>query len=276
MENLFLWEIIYKISSYDNTVKIFGKKFVENNIDKCKIIFKEKECQLNDYVQINNKNNKEELKIKLKPIGKISDMSYMFDLCVNLLKIVDNPIDILEEGSIDSKDKFLEYNNRIDLLDNLQINDFNKNNDIYKGNNMNLSSIPSILNEKDSEFINSKSNKNTEKDLLLLPLSINIIDMTNMFNGCKSLISLPDISKWNTTNVKSMSCLFNGCKSLQSLPDISKWDTSNVENMGSMFRECQTLKLFPDISGWNTSRVKDMSYMFNKCNSLISLPDLSK
>ena len=49
-----------------------------------------------------------------------------------------------------------------------------------------------------------------------------------MFYGCNSLISLPDISKWNTLNVESMSDMFSGCNSLISLPDISKWNLGNV------------------------------------------------
>ena len=49
-----------------------------------------------------------------------------------------------------------------------------------------------------------------------------------MFGECKSLISLPDISKWNTKNVEGMGVMFCFCKSLQSLPDISKWNTKNV------------------------------------------------
>ena len=37
-------EIIYKISKTDkNTLKIFGTRFVENNKDKCKVIYEEKE-----------------------------------------------------------------------------------------------------------------------------------------------------------------------------------------------------------------------------------------
>ena len=52
-----------------------------------------------------------------------------------------------------------------------------------------------------------------------------------MFDGCYALISLPDISKWNTNNVTNMSYMFYGCSSLESLPDISKWNTNNVTNM---------------------------------------------
>ena len=49
-------------------------------------------------------------------------------------------------------------------------------------------------------------------------------NMNGVFNGCSSLISLPDISKWETRYVINMSDLFSGCNSLISLPDISKWN----------------------------------------------------
>ena len=49
-----------------------------------------------------------------------------------------------------------------------------------------------------------------------------------MFANCLSLSSLPDISKWNTSNVIDMSGMFTNCSSLLSLPDISKWNTINV------------------------------------------------
>ena len=52
--------------------------------------------------------------------------------------------------------------------------------------------------------------------------------MRIMFSGCNSLISLPDISKWNTDNVTDMSGMFSGCYSFISLPDISKWDNSKL------------------------------------------------
>ena len=56
-----------------------------------------------------------------------------------------------------------------------------------------------------------------------------------MFSECKTLISLPDISNWNTENVTDMSNMFNECSSLITLSDISKWNTENVTNMSSMF-----------------------------------------
>ena len=69
-----------------------------------------------------------------------------------------------------------------------------------------------------------------------------------MFEGCSSLITLPDISKWSTENVTDMKDMFRGCESLESFPDISLWETSNVENMANMFKGC---KIKPDTSKWN-------------------------
>ena len=46
-----------------------------------------------------------------------------------------------------------------------------------------------------------------------------------MFLCCASVlsISLPDISKLDTSNVEYMGYMFYGCHSLISLPDLSKW-----------------------------------------------------
>ena len=55
--------------------------------------------------------------------------------------------------------------------------------------------------------------------------------MSCILDGCKSLISLPDISSWNTNNVINMSYMFSECNSLKSLPNISIWKNNNVTNM---------------------------------------------
>jgi len=104
----------------------------------------------------------------------------------------------------------------------------------------------------------------------------NVFNMSDMFYNCNSLISLPDISKWNTNNATNMSYMFYNCSSLISLPDISKWNTSNVIGMSWMFYNCSLLISLPDISKWNTNNVTYMSRMFYNCSSLISLPDISK
>ena len=44
----------------------------------------------------------------------------------------------------------------------------------------------------------------------------------------KYLESVPDIHKWNTSNIKDISYFFCHCSSLKSLPDISNLNTSNI------------------------------------------------
>ena len=53
----------------------------------------------------------------------------------------------------------------------------------------------------------------------------NVNNMSNMFYGCGSLISLPDVSKWIINNANNMKWIFKECNSLISTPDISKWNT---------------------------------------------------
>ena len=76
-----------------------------------------------------------------------------------------------------------------------------------------------------------------------------------MFYECKKLISLPEISKWNTSNIMEINGLFCECFSLISISDISSWNTSNTNNISKMFSNCINLESLPDISKWNTENI---------------------
>ena len=80
--------IIYKIKENDKKVKIFGSEFVKNNKNNCEIIYEDKEYELNEYFNIPN-NIKDELKIKLRGINNIINMSCIFYECSSLLSIPD-------------------------------------------------------------------------------------------------------------------------------------------------------------------------------------------
>ena len=64
-----------------------------------------------------------------------------------------------------------------------------------------------------------------------------------MLDNCMALKSLPDLSKWNTENIKNMNSIFFECSSLISLPDLSQWNTKNVSFMGTMFAESKSLNV---------------------------------
>ena len=53
----------------------------------------------------------------------------------------------------------------------------------------------------------------------------NVNNVSYLFFGCTSLVSLPDISKWSTNFINNMSYMFSKCDSLISLPDLSFIDT---------------------------------------------------
>jgi len=101
-----------------------------------------------------------------------------------------------------------------------------------------------------------------------------ITDFSYLFHSCSFLFKFDCC--WDFSNITNISSMFQGCKALSDLPDISKWNISNVKDMKCLFYECNSLKSIPDFSLWDTSNITDMSCLFAGCNSLLSLQDLSK
>ena len=62
--------------------------------------------------------------------------------------------------------------------------------------------------------------------------------------------------------------MFYQCSSLTNLPDISKWNTSNLNYMNGIFEECLSLSYFPNISKWDLSQVNNLDYFLDCINSL--------
>ena len=305
LEEIGSWNTqIFEVKKYE--IRIFGKEFVKNNYSKCLIIYNNRIFHLKEYFSFKDiQKEKDKLEIQLLAIENIDNFSYMFENCYSLEKFIE--INNLEK-SIAMKQ--IKDNNKIctEIYDeNNEIDgDFYNDIDIYDTSNIqsfsystfigNLSTIKNKISELNS-FNNSKNfffqnckdrcliNLKYPKKIKINPLIFNfkfsndiiiVNTINNMFCFCPSLISLPDISKWNTNNVSNMESLFCFCHSLISLPDISKWNTINITNTVNMFAGCDSLKSLPDISKWNTNKFKDMSFMFYRCSSLISLPDISK
>lgn len=82
--------------------------------------------------------------------------------------------------------------------------------------------------------------------------------MSNMFESCYSITSIPNINQWDTSSVTNMSQMFSNAQSFNG--DLSGWDTSAVTNMNQMFY--YATKFNSDISKWNTGKVTNMGYMF--------------
>ena len=83
------FELEYKATK-GSKIQLFGSEFVYKNKYKCKIIYNEKEYDIKKYFKFdNNYNHNDSIKIQLRINNKITDISYMFSLCEELLSIRD-------------------------------------------------------------------------------------------------------------------------------------------------------------------------------------------
>ena len=164
------------------------------------------------------------------------------------------------ENMIKNKDNKneLEDNNKAEIIEKNNIEDINEITIRYKiedcSKEIRIFGDKFVKNNRykckiivcDKEFeleshINVKNKKLNDGILEIKLKGIKYItDMSDMFKGEKyweqiPLLSLPEISNWNTQNVTNMSNMFSYCESLKSLPDISKKNTINVHNMNDIF-----------------------------------------
>ena len=239
--------IKYKINNSSNNIKIFGRDFVNNNKNKCQIIYMNKVYKLMEYLEIkDNFKNNDILEIQLLGINNITDLIYMFSNCITLISLPD--ISKLDTSNCTQMDYMF---NNCKLLTSLP--------GISKWNTSNIISMEGI-------FKNCKS-------LLNLPditkwNTSNVINMSYMFCNCESLPVLPDISKWDISKVKDMSCMFINCKSLTLLPDISEWDLSNNIDISDMLYNCISLSFFPNLDILNKND-NNNNNIYENCINLL-------
>ena len=265
----------------------FHKEFVKNNKNKIKIIYQNKEYELCSSIHDIDKNfNDDMIDIKLKVIGTLTNLSYMFS-GVDFYYLED--ISKLNTSKVTDM-SYLFHQNIYYHFDNnwaLDWDTSNVQNMSYLFSETFCPTFPDISKWNTSKVTNMKgmfafcNGHTTLPDISKWNVS-NVTDMSNLFHGLRS-DCLPDISKWNTSKVTNMDELFDDV-SIQKTPDISNWNTSNVTSMSSMFlyfccgcniKEYDELKDFPDISKWNVANVTNMNHMFAliRCKKF---PDISK
>ena len=84
LEVILYLEIVFK-PKYSESKRIFGEEFVNNNKEKCKLIYNGEEKELKEYYQ--EFDNKDLIKFKLKFNNNTINMSCMFDGCKNIKSI---------------------------------------------------------------------------------------------------------------------------------------------------------------------------------------------
>ena len=253
--------IIFKpiLNNIDNT-RILGKSFVEKNKDKCYIEYQGTIHDLKEYFEeIDNNYNHQDTKAFF-PTGanKIKDMSYLFADCNKLsLLLITSEYNFWKKNMDKIDETFFEKN--ISSFDfSSESNPCFSNKDDTNSFNKENSSFNTVL----SNIEKTKDSNDDMRDRHLIASTLinsNVTSMSHLFYNCNSIISLPDITQFDTSNIINMSYAFFGCNSLKSLPHISKWNTSNAKNMSNIFGECDSIISLPDISKWNTSNVQHMS-----------------
>ena len=176
-------------------------------------------------------------------VTEMTDASYMFYYCNNLVSVDVSGFDTSQVTDMESMFRKCKNLTRLDIsgFDTSQVTDMSG----MFGQCNNLSNLDV------SEFNTSR-----------------VMRMDSMFSGCSSLTSL-DVSGFDTTQVTSMSWMFGGCSNLTNL-DVSGFDTGQVEYMYDMFSNCSSLTSL-DVSGFDTSQVTSLDDMFSGCSALINL-----
>ena len=182
----------YKNDKKGGKIKLFGKKFVDNNNQNCNIVIigdkdkENKEIELCEYYNLDKNENSDFIIVKLKEKKDkiIVNMSYMFHNCNALVNI---------------------------LADKTIWKTLNANNMSYMFYSCtSLESIPELISEWDTS---------------------EVTDMSYLFYGCSLLQSIPDLSRWNTKKLNNMNYIFYGCKSLDYIPKIDLTNIKNKQKI---------------------------------------------
>ena len=276
--------IVYSIKKNIEKMRLFGKKFVKNNKEKCYLLIDGKRNELTEQLNLNdNQKNQNTLEIKLVEIENksIDNLDYMFFNCFCLKSLPDisdwnlknitsfyamfyNCISLISLPDISKFDqeKLFDMNWRIYGCNSLEcllhINKWETketpNIDSCFFDSSLISKLEDISDcdnkiiyksdEDDNDIEEDKSNDDDDNDESDESESPKFKGKHKCWHN----------SKLNTSGITDMSYMFHGCSSLKTVPDFSKWNLKNVKNVTGMFEGCTSLKSKPNISKWNISK----------------------
>ncbi len=216
-------------------------------------------------------------KITIKFINKITDCSYMFRGCGNIISIDLSSFDSSEV--IDMKQMFsICYQLKEVNLNNLNVSKVKDMSHLFnKCYELEKITFPSSFNTKNVENMNFIFHFcHTLKEIIFSPSfkTNKVVTMRGIFGKCHFLKKL-DLRNFDTGEVTDMSFMFDNCRKLQEvLINPSTFKTNKVESMGHMFNDCHSLIKF-DLSKFNTHKNEFFNSMFQNCYQLKNI-DLSK
>ena len=278
-------DIKTKMNSFKNSINLLDEHIKElmnylyKIMDNMKIYYNIYENILNNY---DSQNKNYEI---LKNLNEINDDNIVEEIN----HIINYETKRKAYNILNIYNKMKEYNNEITI--NYKLNEKLKNQKSNKNNNKkvieeeiflfgpafveNNKNICKIIFKEELFDLTQKfkiNYNNLDSDFLEIKLKgiQKIQKMEQMFKECSSLLSVPDIDKWDISKFTDLHGLFFGCSSLVSLPDLTIWNTENIKDFSHLFSGCSSLISLPDLSKWNSENVNNLSGMFTDCKSLIT------
>ena len=213
-----------------STLKIFGEEFVKNNKNKCQIYFfdqKEEKVISHELCSVISKDYIHELVdeegillICFRANENLTDLSWMFNKCTNLLKVE-------ELGSLKTEKVTSMRGMFFSCISLFEL-------DISKLETSELTDVTCMFakcnNIQSLNFSGWKTSK--------------ITTTKGMFEYCESVNKIEGLDDWDVSNLKDASYMFNYCKSLKYIEDIENWNTCSLTNMAHMFKGLEYIKYF--------------------------------
>ena len=150
--------------------------------------------------------------------SKMTDMSWMFDNCLNLTTLDLSNFDTSNVTNMSYMFSECQSLTSLDL------------------SNFNTSKVT------DMSYMFSYCSRFMSLDLSSFDTS-NVTDMSYMFEDCSGL-TLLDLSNFNTENVTDMHYMFKYCDSLTTINVSNQWNTDSVKFSIKMFKKCYSLPNF--------------------------------
>ena len=179
-------EIRIRYEINNNIIEIFSREFVENNKNKCRIIYNENEYELKNKLNIENDKKNKVLQITLKIVTNITNMEKMFYSYSHEIPLISVDFSNFDSSNVTHMNSMFEG---CSLLTSLQgISNFDTSN-VINMNSM-FYDCSSLVSDSFPEILNWDTSK--------------VISMNHLFFNCSLLKSIPDISKWDTSKVESL------------------------------------------------------------------------
>ena len=235
-------EICYNNDS-DNEVRIFGKEFVDNNKENCKIFYKDKFIELTEFLKFDKKG---ENIITLIEEKTIKNYCNMFDSCNNLVTM--------------KSCKNWNMSNAENL--NYMFRNCEKLADLTGVENWDISNV------KEMNFTFYNCNSLTDLSPLKNWNVIKVTTMKYLFTKCKNITTTKPLIKWNMSKVKNLKNMFENCNNLTDLVGLKNWDLKSAETIEYMFYKCYNIETVDPLKNWNTSHIKNMLCVFAECEKI--------